>query len=521
MAGRRSVGLGFICALGVMVGPAVGTALAAPQIYWGNFGSGTIGAADSDGSAVNQSFMTGFGSGEPVALAVDGQHLYWADRDAGTIGVADFDGTVVNPSLISGIQGVNAIAVNAGHIYWANAATSAIGEANVDGRDVNANFITDADAPFGLAVDGQRLYWTNISTDTVGDANLDGTGVNQSLISGAQGITGLALDGQHLYWGNSTSQTIGRANLDGTDANESFITGAGNVLGVAIYGQQILWSDLSAAGTIGSAPLDGGSGQLGFITGANYPLGLAVSVPVADVSPAAPSPFASTQLGSVSGATTLTVTNTGQAPLLFTGTSLSGADPGDFVIGADGCVAGVAPGASCQLEVYFSPQGVGARSATLQIATNDYANGSLQVPLSGTGATAPVVSSAPQSSPPPPVSTTPNGPQQPAPRVELVSCKTVTKTVFRKVRGKTRKLRVKQQKCSRRLVTGAVGATTGAVDRATISRGGVRYATGTGVQLAGGRSQLVLTEIRPVRNGRYTLTLQGPHWRRTSTITLG
>ena len=97
----------------------------------------------------------------------------------------------------------------------------------------------------------------------------------------------------------------------------------------------------------------------------------------------------------------------------------------------------------------------------------------------------------------------------------------MTKTVFRKVRGKTRKVRVKQQKCSRRLVTGAVGATTGAVDRATISRGGVRYATGTGVQLAGGRSQLVLTEIRPVRNGRYTLTLQGPRRRRTSTITLG
>jgi hypothetical protein len=512
MAGRREVGLGFACALAVMAGPAVGTALAAPQIYWGNFDSGTIGAANSDGSGVNQSFMTGFGSEEPVALAVDGQHLYWADRNAGTIGEADLDGTVVNPSLISGIQGVNAIAVNARHIYWSDALGKTIGEANLDGTGVNASFITGSPGPFGLALDGDHLYWTNILTDTVGEANLDGTGVNESLITGAQDITGIALDGDHLFWGNGQTGTIGEANLDGTHVNQSFITGAGDVVGVAVYGENLFWSNFNSPGTIGSAPVDGGSGQLGFITGADYPLALAASVPVADVGPADPSPFASTQVGSTSATTTLTVTNAGQAPLLFTGTSLSltGSDPGDFVIGANGCAGAVARGASCQIEVYFSPQGVGARSATLQIASNDYANGPLQVSLSGTGTPALAISIPPQGVTTPLGSSAPAGTQTAAAKVDLVTCKTVTRTVSRRVK-------IKQQKCSHRLLSGSVGKTKGASGRATISRGRVIYAVGTGVQLAGGRSQLVLTELRPLRPGRYTLKLR----KRTSTITLG
>jgi hypothetical protein len=504
MVVRRSVGLGVVCALGVMAGPAVGSALAAPQIYWGNFGNGTIGAAAGDGTGVNQSFMTGFGAQEPAALAVDGQHLYWANRNAGTIGVANLDGTVVNPSLITGIQGVNAIAVNDRHIYWANAVTDTIGEANLDGTGVKANLIIGADAPIGLAVDGRHIYWTNISTNTVGEANLDGTGVNESLITGANGITGLALDGDHVYWGNSGSQTIGEANLDGTEVNQSYVTGAGNVLGVAVYGDRLHWNDFIPAGTIGSAPLDGGTGQLGFITGANYPFALAVAVPVAGVSPTSPPRFAGTAKGSLSSPATFTVTNTGQAPLLFTGTSfsLTGADPGDFAIGAQGCLAGVAPGASCKVKVTFSPHGVGARSATLEIASNDYANGPLQVPLSGTGTTAP---------------STPSGTQQPTGKVDLVTCKTVTKTVFRKVHGKRRKVSVKQQKCSHKLVADSAATLKGPRGHATISRGRVTYAIGTGVSLGGGRSRFVLTDLRPLRPGSYTLTLR----KRSTTITIG
>jgi hypothetical protein len=72
------------------------------------------------------------------------------------------------------------------------------------------------------------------------------------------------------YWTNDGNNTIGEANLDGSDANQSFITGA------------------------------------------DQPFGLAVSVAVAQVTPATPPAFANTPRGTLSAPTTLTVTDAGQ-----------------------------------------------------------------------------------------------------------------------------------------------------------------------------------------------------------------
>jgi hypothetical protein len=40
------------------------------------------------------------------------------------------------------------------------------------------------------------------------------------------------------------------------------------------------------------------------------------------------------------------------------------------------------------------------------------------------------------------------------------------------------------------------------------------YGTGVSVSIANGRSELVLTDLRPLQRGRYTLTLQSRHGRR-------
>ena len=62
----------------------------------------------------------------------------------------------------------------------------------------------------------------------------------------------------------------------------------------------------------------------------------------------------------------------------------AGSDPGDFFVGSDGCLGVIATGASCSLTVRLAPQASGARSATLEIASND-PNGPATVALSGTG----------------------------------------------------------------------------------------------------------------------------------------
>jgi len=80
---------------------------------------------------------------------------------------------------------------------------------------------------------------------------------------------------------------------------------------------------------------------------------------------------------------TLTVTNSGSAPLSVTSVQVSGANAGDFTA-ANGCTSSVAAGANCSIVVTFDPSANGSRTATLSITDN--ATGSPQtVALSGTG----------------------------------------------------------------------------------------------------------------------------------------
>jgi hypothetical protein len=271
----------------------------------------------------------------------------------------------------------------------------------------------------------------------------------------------VAVDGQHIYWSNLFTNTIGVANLEGTGVNQSFITGARSKAGVGL------------------------------------------SVPVAQLTPASPPAFAVTPQGALGQPMTLTLANAGQRELSVSALSFTGADPGDFLFAAVDCFGPVAPGDSCQLTLRFVPQAPGARSATLDIATNDYANSPLQVPLSGTGG---------------PGAT---GPSRPAGKIELVVCHQTTKTT---TPGHKHKVTV--QKCSTRLISGTVKFTTASDDiGATVSRAGVSYATGLAVPTAPGRWQLVLNDKRILRPGRYTLTLTTHHGRkrtlerRTITIT--
>jgi hypothetical protein len=233
------------------------------------------------------------------------------------------------------------------------------------------------------------------------------------------------------------------------------------------------------------------------------------------------------------------VTNGGQRALSLSALSFADSDPGDFVVSSNGCLGTVAPGESCQLTVSFAPQAQGARSATLLIASNDYANSPLQVPLAGEGGGLPSGPQepagqggpgGPQGAPGPTGQTGQAGPQGPAgPRgapgpagkVELVTCKPVTRIVTKGVKGQRRKVRVTQHKCTARLVSGTVTFTTSnSGDRATISRARAVYATGVGVSLGDGRAALLLNVPRSLHHGRYALTLQSRRIRRRMTITL-
>ncbi len=52
---------------------------------------------------------------------------------------------------------------------------------------------------------------------------------------------------------------------------------------------------------------------------------------------------------------TLRLTNTGEEPLFVGRPALGGVHPGDFALGAQRCGAAIAPGATCRLELRFTP----------------------------------------------------------------------------------------------------------------------------------------------------------------------
>lgn len=95
--------------------------------------------------------------------------------------------------------------------------------------------------------------------------------------------------------------------------------------------------------------------------------------------------FGAQALGGASDARTVTLVNSGDAPLHVATASLGGADAEAFRIAGEDCTAApVAPGAACIARVRFVPGAPAPATATLRFATDD-ADGVATAPLTGRG----------------------------------------------------------------------------------------------------------------------------------------
>jgi hypothetical protein len=110
-----------------------------------------------------------------------------------------------------------------------------------------------------------------------------------------------------------------------------------------------------------------------------------VAVPVPDIA-VAPSSFdyGDVALGG-SVQQSFVVSNAGSADLTVSATSLVGIDAAEFSIDSGGGAFVLAPGATRDVLVSFNPVVVGAKSASLQFASDDPDENPLDVPLSGNG----------------------------------------------------------------------------------------------------------------------------------------
>jgi hypothetical protein len=98
--------------------------------------------------------------------------------------------------------------------------------------------------------------------------------------------------------------------------------------------------------------------------------------------------FGTTAVGSSGSPQTTTLTNVGAGPLALTGVSVGGADAGDFSQ-TNNCPSSLAQGASCAINVTFSPTAVGTRTAVIKVGDSG-APKLADVALKGTGKAAAV-----------------------------------------------------------------------------------------------------------------------------------
>jgi hypothetical protein len=80
--------------------------------------------------------------------------------------------------------------------------------------------------------------------------------------------------------------------------------------------------------------------------------------------------FGTLAVGTTSAAKSITVHNAGTSTVTFTGFSIGGTNPGDYLISANTCGASLAGGGSCTVSLQFKPTAAGTRKGTLRVADN-------------------------------------------------------------------------------------------------------------------------------------------------------
>ncbi len=123
-----------------------------------------------------------------------------------------------------------------------------------------------------------------------------------------------------------------------------------------------------------------------------------ITAPIAQLTPTTLS-FGSSTVGTATATQTVTVGNTGNAPLVLSSIATASTE---FAVSGGTCTASssIAPGANCSIVLGFTPSAAGARSATLTVSHNG-TGGSSAAALSGTGVAvvvlAPIAQVAPTS----------------------------------------------------------------------------------------------------------------------------
>jgi hypothetical protein len=159
---------------------------------------------------------------------------------------------------------------------------------------------------------------------------------------------------------------------DGVAGTETTLPSTSTLEGVACWNA----TSCMASGAQPSDQPGGGNAVL-------VPITLTPPAPAFSANPTSVT-FAPRHIGTTSAPVTVTVTNTGGAPLTFGSVVIGGANPAAFKITTNTCTGSLAPGAQCSTSVTFKPGADKTLNAVLKY-TDNAATSPQSIPLSGRG----------------------------------------------------------------------------------------------------------------------------------------
>lgn len=230
--------------------------------------------------------------------------------------------------------------------------------------------VTDDDTTDGVTSQSLDLTGTGVADQfsvTGGPLNFNDQRVGT--MSSAQSVF---ITNDTDYGANPPAPTVTGANAGDFDA-----TGCTGIVA----------ANASCAVTVAFAPsATGGRSATLNIAGQQVGLSGNGTNPNAQVSPGSID-FGNQPVHVVSQTQTITLANSGTAPLTYTGVGVAGADPGDFSVSDTGCAAvgTLAPADTCGITVAFNPTATGARTAVVSVTDSDPQNGTQTVNVSGMG----------------------------------------------------------------------------------------------------------------------------------------
>src|ERR1700678_3278375 len=276
---------------------------------------------------------------------------------------------------------------------------------NTEGSSCVLN-VTFTPTVTGTLTGNVTVTYTNAGSQTPQTTTITLTGTGTAGAGGTISIAPTTLTfGSQAVGTTSATQTVTVSNIGGTAVTFTSIATSGDFAGATLAqcpslaveatpcAFQIAFKPTATGTRTGAITFSDnatGSPQTVTLTGTGTPGTATVTVTPSSLA------FRSQALTTTSAPLSVTVMNTSSGAVNFTGFTTSGPDAEDFGVPlpntSGGCslTGTLAAGASCTINVLFTPQANGARTATLLIADN--ATGSPQtVALSGTGVTSSVI----------------------------------------------------------------------------------------------------------------------------------